>query len=333
MAPSVHARANLKTWFNKPWELEKVDERFMKFKHGSRPVSGEDGDSEVIRENMMASRHAGDEEGAQILCQDDLENDFCDDGQDATIVLEGEVRNAISNMLSSHEEQVSTVACPTQVSPTVEFAGHSIYKSTLVSQLNGNPFLSKDRLTRVKHSMYFNNHDDYITAAASSSTCLLGIGSDCGVYFVQSSTANISSTVRSAAKRKRGRNSKASKSGTPTNILQGVDDGTWWIGRVQSMRRRVGTQWGLLRHPIDLMNRSSTSGKQSSSPCNLQVMLQYFRKCPGHLKFKYDHTDSRWIDVDTIITTVTLSYNSSTDVYTLYSEDADALNQFINDQK
>lgn len=85
--------------------------------------------------------------------------------------------------------------------------------------------------------------------------------------------------------------------------------------------------------PFHTVNRSSTSGKQSSSPCNLQVMLQYFRKCPGHLKFKYDHTDSRWIDVDTIITTVTLSYNSSTDVYTLDSEDADALNQFINDQK
>jgi hypothetical protein len=33
-----------------------------------------------------------------------------------------------------------------KISPVVEFNGHHIYKATLVSQLNANPFLSKDRL-------------------------------------------------------------------------------------------------------------------------------------------------------------------------------------------
>ena len=79
------------------------------------------------------------------------------------------------------------------------------------------------------------------------------------------------------------------------------------------------------------MNRSCTSRKQTSTLCKVEVMLQYFRKLPGHLKFKYDATDSRWIDVDAIITTVTVEYNSSNDVYTLDLEDADALNQFVND--
>ena len=100
-------------------------------------------------------------------------------------MVAGEVRDALSNMLSSHEPQVTTVMAPPRITPTVAFSGHTIYKSTLASQLNGNPFLSKDRLTRVKNSMYFNNHDDYLSAAASSNTCLLGIESDCGVYFVQ----------------------------------------------------------------------------------------------------------------------------------------------------
>ena len=52
MAPSIHAHPALKVWFSKLWELEKTDERFMKFKQGGTPVRGEDGDGEVIRESM-----------------------------------------------------------------------------------------------------------------------------------------------------------------------------------------------------------------------------------------------------------------------------------------
>jgi len=45
MAPSVHTRANLKVWFNRPWEVEKVDEKFMRFKPSSNLVLEEDGGS------------------------------------------------------------------------------------------------------------------------------------------------------------------------------------------------------------------------------------------------------------------------------------------------
>jgi hypothetical protein len=54
----------------------------------------------------------------------------------------------------------------------------------LLSQFNASHFLSKDKLTRVRKSMDFNNSNAYLTATSSSSTCLLGLGSDCGVYFV-----------------------------------------------------------------------------------------------------------------------------------------------------
>lgn len=183
MAPSVHTRPALKAWFTKLWEMEKADDRFMQFKEGSRPVPGKDGDSKVIRENL-GLRQAGDEEGVEVVQQGTLETEEFHDGQDAGVVLEGEVRDAISCMLSAHKEQVTTTPSLARINPTIDFAGHTIYKSTLVSQLNGNPFLSKDRVTRVKHSMYFDNHENYATAAACSSTCLLGIGSNCGVYFV-----------------------------------------------------------------------------------------------------------------------------------------------------
>ena len=79
-----------------------------------------------------------------------------------------------------------------KVIPFVEFFGHKIFKSTLVSQLNSNLFLSKDRLTRVRNFIYFNNSDDYINASSSTKTMLLGLSMDCGVYFMQRSTTTIS---------------------------------------------------------------------------------------------------------------------------------------------
>lgn len=61
--------------------------------------------------------------------------------------------------------------------------------------------------------MYFNNHVDYIIANQSSSKCLLGVGSNCGIYFVQRSTMRMSSTVKVAMKRKKRTPTKASKAG------------------------------------------------------------------------------------------------------------------------
>jgi hypothetical protein len=83
--------------------------------------------------------------------------------------------------------------------------------------------LSKDILTRVKNSIYFNNSNNYLSAATSEDTCLLGIESDCGVYFVQRSTIGISSTVKVAAKRSRGCQSRKE---TVTSVLHGIDEGS-----------------------------------------------------------------------------------------------------------
>ena len=61
-----------------------------------------------------------------------------------------------------------------------------IFKSTLVSQLNGNPSLSKDRLTRIRAGILYmkpkllsvGNHDT-----------LLKLGCDCGVCFLNTPEA------------------------------------------------------------------------------------------------------------------------------------------------
>jgi hypothetical protein len=41
--------------------------------------------------------------------------------------------------------------------------------------------------------MYFNNLNAYLTTASSNSTCLLGLGNDCGVYFVSDDNNQTSS--------------------------------------------------------------------------------------------------------------------------------------------
>jgi hypothetical protein len=88
-------------------------------------------------------------------------------------------------MLNEIENQFSVDGgCENLIYPIVEYQGNKIYKSMLVSQFNVNHFLSKDKLTRVRKSMDFNNSDAYLTFTSFYCTCLLGLGSDCGVCFV-----------------------------------------------------------------------------------------------------------------------------------------------------
>jgi hypothetical protein len=131
----------------------------------------------------------------------------------------------------------------------------------------------------VKKYIYFNNSDHYINDSSSTERILLGLGMDCGVYFMQRNTT-MSSTIKSTIRRTRGR---LSRNLQPTCVLKGLDRGTWCIGRVLKMRRKVGTRWGNCRHPIDLLNREVNKGKKTSiAGSGCMVYLDYFRKVPGH---------------------------------------------------
>jgi len=65
---------------------------------------------------------------------------------------------------------------------------------------------------------------------------LLGLGMDCGVYFMQWNTTTMPSLVKTTKKRKEGRPAKTKQ---PTCMFNGVDEGTWCIGRVQKIRCKV----------------------------------------------------------------------------------------------
>ena len=63
------------------------------------------------------------------------------------------------------------------------------------------------------------------------------------------------------------------------------------------------------------------------------LYLNYFREVLGFLKFKYDHCDSIWVDVDSIIYTVTTSYEAERDLFELDHGDASSLTEFIEKSK
>lgn len=222
----------------------------------------------------------------------------------------------MTDVLNSAEVQILENQGGPKIQPTVEANGHCIFKSTLVSQLNGNNFLSKDRLARIKHNIQFNNHDNCVRAGMSLGTGLLSIGSNCAVHFVHQNTTRLSSMVRSATKRKQGPPSNTFRLNA-INVLLVVDEGTWWIGGIQAMRRRNGRQFGVLWQPMDLLARVDENRRQNPMNLYIEVMFQDYRKYVGRDKFKYDHTDSKWIDVDCVICTVTMTYNSINEVYTL----------------
>ena len=171
MAPSVQCSNT--TWFLTPWEVETVDPHSFAYIPSKTPVRGEDGDSEVLCHDLQSTATVQATMDSNCSLTVDGEEELEEDFSAALPAVESETHNAMSDMLNLEEPQVSTAIPTEKVIPFVEFFGHKIFKSTLVSQLNSNPFLSKDRLTRVKKNLiYFNNSDDYINASSSSETML-----------------------------------------------------------------------------------------------------------------------------------------------------------------
>ena len=178
----------------------------------------------------------------------------------------------------------------------------------------------------MKTSIYFNNYDEYINVSSSTEKMFLGLGMDCGVYFTQRSTTTMSSIVKSTIRKTRMR---LSRNLQPTCVLNGVYRGTW-CRRAQKWRLKVGTRWGNCRHPINLLNREVNKGKKSSiAGSGYMVYLIYFIKVPAHFKFKYDRSYSIWVDVHSIICTLTMSFDVEKDVFELDLADGNSLNGFI----
>ena len=87
-----------------------------------------------------------------------------------------------------------------------------------------------------------------------------------------------------------------------------------------------------MKHLVDLANHQETQGKNGIVVSNVQVILHYYEKTTSLYKFKYNLMDSSWISLESVITNVTLSYNSENQVYTLDRGDAENLNEYVSTQ-
>jgi hypothetical protein len=213
--------------------------------------------------------------------------------------------------------------CKNAICLIVEYQGNQIYKFMLVNQLNANPFLSMDRLTCVRKSMYFNNLDVYSTTTSSSSTCLLSLGNNCGVYFVQDNNNQASS------KQQGGKNSRVGK---PIHICNDTSNGTWWLGKMQRIRKRVRNRRGLSRQPIDLMNKPNVVPKKIIEGLVIMVLLNWFSKSCGNFKCMYDVIDTNWVDATSIISTIIMNYEKEKNIYWLDCINANFLDEFVTNK-
>lgn len=58
-------------------------------------------------------------------------------------------------------------------------------------------------------------------------------------------------------------------------------------------------------------------------------MLHWFSEVPGHFKYKYDFFDFQWIDLEAMISTLTMTVNPPTNIYTLDQIDVHGLDEFV----
>jgi hypothetical protein len=138
MSPLVHC-AN-KVWFMTPWLVGKEDPHKFAYVLTKSPVRGGDGDGEVLRANLetTALDHDSVDNNSNHCIEGEV--DIVEDRPPNLLVVEFRVQDAMSEMLNLEEPQINTTPPTDKVIPFVNYDGHYIYKSTLVSKLNANIF-------------------------------------------------------------------------------------------------------------------------------------------------------------------------------------------------
>ena len=101
------------------------------------------------------------------------------------------------------------------------------------------------------------------------------------------------------------------------------------MGRIQWIQHRVGTKWGILRQPLDLMNRPNTVAQKANREAMYMILYNWFSRSYGDRKLKYNCTNTNWVDVDSITSTISLVYKKVVDLYWLDADDASNLDEFV----
>ena len=98
-----------------------------------------------------------------------------------------------------------------------------------------------------------------------------------------------------------------------------VSCGTWYIGRVQRIRKKDGNRVFDYHNDIDILDR----------PEGVELQCCWYNRIKGKLVYKYDSTDNIFIQLEYFIATENLSYNIKKDTYKLEESNHRIFEDFI----
>ncbi|KAL3681020.1 hypothetical protein R1sor_023976 [Riccia sorocarpa] len=311
MAP--HARVKDQTWWKTPWVKERVHKIFGKA-CGIGKARGmeepepdtDESDPEMEFEDVEDGNTGLSDDLWEVTTPVTVQED--DDGIDDLALLGHETRHVMADVLNEVLAEPSTC----KVDPMVSHEGHQMYKASLVSLLVGNPTLSKDRLSRIKQTVFFNGVKPK-PRIPGVPVCIMDVRSDCAVLFDRARESACTRAKRVTDRRKR----------RPQHFVKEV-----WYGRVQKIRRKYNGKWGKTRSEIDLLDHPNP-GHGEGSIC--QVLFNWYTSMVGSkLKYRYEGTDLQWIDLESVVTTVNMRVEHGlTTVWQLDASDKDKVDQFM----
>jgi hypothetical protein len=130
------------SWFNEPWKVGKGDLKHLVYVPLKRTTIGEDGNCEVFRNHFDEELELIPPPGVTHVEVNLIVDELGD-----VAIIELETQDAIVDMLNEIENGflVDGGCIENAFYLIVEYERNKIFKSTLVSQFNANPFFSKDR--------------------------------------------------------------------------------------------------------------------------------------------------------------------------------------------
>ncbi|CAM6085927.1 unnamed protein product [Calypogeia fissa] len=328
MAPSIHCQPSKARWFHQPWQFEQVLQKNSTDLASSPAEIGDDGDMELQSTNENTS-NIGDphcrEEATPVVDLEASESQILSVLEANAVVEERHSILGVQHVL--HEMQDALVPPPifsrlgARINPKVSLPGQPgeyIWKARLVSQLNDNAFLSKDRLQRVKAlgSTYY-SEEELARLRDDPHVKSLSKGHDIAVLFERSPGFGSNAVANSLRSR---------QTGTPSDVDKTSNGEAFFeLGRVQLIKRKIGGTFKLVEEILDIDNPGSTE---------VQILCLWYTPLPSkkNSKWKYDCVDRCFVNLKTVIQTVSLDYRVERKEYILSPIDHSQLIEYVKQQ-
>ena len=112
---------------------------------------------------------------------------------------------------------------------------------------------------------------------------------------------------------------RTTRKGVSQSTKRDISYGTWYIGRVQRIRKKDGNRVFDYHNDIDLLDR----------PAVVKLQCFWYNRIKGQCMYKYDSTYHLFIQLEYVIAMTNLSYNIKKDTYKLEEGDHIIFEDFI----